>query len=222
MIIIGYLCVPQGDSLHESLTQYMNHVVKSDNRRVIAAMIRSGHSVPDTVGEMGLRYVPEKHRLDEETGEPIIEVYGMGAMVARGTFSCADATAYESAVHEEKYGIPTWCMSVAQGDEDAHAVFVTRDRLVDPTLNFIKGRRDVLRVKPLVRTPNSCSIQNGRVVCEEDLACSIDQYGIWSCPDVPGLDGRREKIESIHDTEIGGSWAKISNGAVAPLRRRGP
>lgn len=222
MILRGHLCVPAGASMNETLTSYMNYVVKPDNRKVIAAMLRDGQHVPDTMAELGLRYVPEQHHIDPATGEPIIDVYGLGPMVERGHFSCADAASFEAAVLEEKYGIPTWCMSVPQGDNDMHAVFVTRDRLIDPTRNFLQGRRDVLRVKPLMHTPNACRIENGRVVCDEELACTLDEYGVWSCPEVPGLSGRRETVASIHDTGQGAGWVRTKNGAVAPLRRRGP
>jgi len=218
MIIICHLCVPQGESMHQTLTCYMNEIVKPDNRRVIAAMLQDGQHVPDTVGELGLRYVPEQH-VTSDDGEPIVKLYGMAAMVTRGQFSCGDAAGYEAAVLEEKYGIPTLCQSVAQGDDDAHAVIVTRDRVIDPTLNFLQGRRDQLRTKPLQRTPSACIIENNRVICEEEMACSIDERGLWSCPALPGLTGRRESVVSLHDSKSG-SWAKIKNGAVVPVKRR--
>jgi hypothetical protein len=221
VIVTLYMCMPEGESMRRQFARLMNEV-KNDNRRVIAAMAASGYPIADTVGELGLRYVPEKHRLGPD-GEPVMNIYGMRAMLARKTFSCGDATAYEAAVLEEIYGVYAECLSVAQGDDDMHAVFVTPDHVVDPTANFLNGRREQVRPRP-VRDAIACSIEDGRVVCDEEPDCCVDEDGQWSCPTVPGLGRRREPIVSVHGNG-NARWARTQSGAVVPVcppRRRGP
>lgn len=220
MRVTLHLCMPRGQTMREQFSRLMNEV-KHDNRRVIRAMLAEGIPVSDTVGELKLRYVPAEHRTDAD-GEPLMDIYGIRMMIDTGEFSCGDAAAYEAAVLEEKYGIAAHCMAVAQGDDDMHGVFATSERVVDPTLNFLQGRRMDSRVKKAPRTvkPNACTIQDGRVVCDEVEACTIDERGVWSCPVLPGLSGRREpnvKIEGRGNSR----WGVARDGAVMPVRRRG-
>lgn len=193
-------------------------IVKRDNRAVIAAMLSDGQVVPDTVGELGLRYVPEQHRKDE-FGQPIMNIYGLRDMVGRNTFSCGDAAAYESAVLEEKYGVPTLCVAVAQGDDDLHALFVTVDDVIDPTANFLAGRKVIVPMVDERLEPSACHIEDGRVVCVEEDACSVDEYGVWHCDPIPGLSGRRIPVSGIRRTRNGGGWARTREGVVVPVRR---
>lgn len=214
MIVTLHLCMPEGEPMRRQFARLMNEV-KADNRRVIAAMLRSGQHVPDTVGELGLRYVPAQHRV-ADNGEPLMEIMGIRAMIDSGTFSCGDASPFEASVLEEKYGIvPCECLSVAQGDDDMHAVFVTPERVIDPTANFLSGRRDIVRAAA-VRAGQACMIEDGRVVCDEDPVCCVDEHGNWTCPVVPGLAGRREPIVSMHGTG-NNRWARTASGAVVPV-----
>ena len=219
MIIIKHMCVPPGQAMRTTIAHEVNSM-KHDNRRVIAAMLAEGLPVHDNMADMGLKYVPEQHELDA-SGEPIIRLYGIYDMIERGTFSCGDASGWESAVWEEKYGIPTECLSVAQGDDDMHAVFAAIDRVVDPTFNFLHGRREPIPRQPrhVKLARNSCSIEGGRVVCDEDPACFVDERGVWSCPIVPGLSGRRENVKEIRGTSSG-RWARTRSGAVVPVGPR--
>lgn len=193
-------------------------VVKRDNRAVIAAMIAEGQDVPETMGELGLTYVPEQHRQDDR-GEPVMHVYGMRDMVARRTFSCGDAAAYEAAIVEEKYGVPTLCVAVAQGDNDFHAVFVTIDDAVDPTANFLAGKRVPIPMADDPLPASACRIEDGRVVCVEEEVCSVDDRGTWHCDPVPGLSGRRTNLRKIQRTRNGSAWGQTKEGAVVPVRR---
>ncbi len=214
MILSLYLCMPEGEAMRQAFARYMNEV-KDDNRRVIRAMLDAGMPVPDTVGEMGLSYVPAQHRLGAD-GEPVMEIHGMRSMMTNGTFSCGCAAAYESAVLEEKYGIPTACIAVPQGADDNHGVFVTPERVIDPTANFLTGRRDAVRARP-VANPKACTIgDDGRVVCDESPECCVDENGVWNCPIVPGLSKKRAKLQSIHG-EHGSRWARTDTGAVVPV-----
>src|SRR5690554_615484 len=105
MRVTLHMCGPQGEALRQQLSNVLN-TLKMDNRYVINAMLNSGSDVPDTVIDAGLDYVPSRHRKTRD-GDPVLDFYGMRRMFASGTFSCADAAAYEAAVLEEKYGIPT-------------------------------------------------------------------------------------------------------------------
>jgi hypothetical protein len=187
MIVRMHLCMPEGDAIRSRFGEILE-VVKRDNKTVIAAMLYEGIDVPDTVGELGLVYVPEQHRLDA-SGHPVLDVYGMRDMIARGTFSCGCAAAYEAAVIEEKYGVPTQCLSVAQGDDDFHGIFVTADSVVDPTANYLQHRRTPIpNVRDMV-AGQACWIEDGRVICDEEDRCCVDERGVWTCPAVPGLTG---------------------------------
>lgn len=214
-----HMCMPEGDAMRRRFADLME-AMKLDNRAVIAAMLDGGYDVADTVGELGLEYVPERHRKDAH-GQPIMNIYGIHDMVSRGTFSCADAVCYEAAVLEEKYGVPTLCLAVAQGDDDQHAVFVTVDDVIDPTANFLADRKPrIPRVRSAQRVAgSSCTIEDGRVICVEPDVCAVDENGRWHCPAVPGLSGRRAKIGPIRRTPNGQMWARTKDGAVVPVRR---
>jgi hypothetical protein len=220
MIVSCHMCMPEGDAMRARFGDLME-MLKRDNRAVIAAMLADGIDVPDTVGDLGLRYVPAPHRKDEHA-QPIMELYGLHDMVTRGTFSCGDAVAFESAVLEEKYRTPTLCIAVAQGDEDMHAVFVTVDDVIDPTANFKAKRRwRPPHVSKRDRLAGSaCTIEDGRVVCVEEDVCAVDEDGRWHCPPMPQLSGRIAQIGEIRSSANGGMWARTADGAVVPVRRR--
>jgi hypothetical protein len=218
MKITLHMCMPEGDGSREGYNDALR-MIKRDNQRVIAAMMHAGDHVPDTVGEIGLQYVPAPRRNDPVTGKPLMDVYGFYDMVQRGVFSCGDAAAYESAVFEEKYGIRTEPLSVPQGDNDFHGIFVTADGVVDPTENFLRGRRPKLP-RPLEQPMSDCWIEDGRVRCNEPASCAIDERGVWHCPVVPGLTGRREPIGNVQVSSRGQAWARTrKTNAAVPVRR---
>lgn len=213
------LCMPEGDGARETYRSFMA-LTKADNRRVIRAMLRDGIDVPDTVGELGLEYRPEQRRRDAN-GEPLMEIRGMYHMLENGFFSCGCAAAYEGAVLEEKYGILTECEPVPQGDDDFHAIVITEYGAFDPVANYLRAEK--------MRLPNprrrqtgieACRIVNGKVICDEPTQCCVDERGVWSCPAVPGLTGKREKIGPIQRSPKGQAWARTKSGAVVPVCRR--
>ena len=213
-----HLCMPEGDGSRESYAEGLSQI-KRDNRRVIAAMLRAGIPVVDTVGELGLQYVPEQRRFGPD-GRPLMDIYGIHDMVERGTFSCGDAAAYEAAVLEEKYGVVAETLSVPQGDNDFHAVYVTSNGLVDPTANFLAGRsRPMIPARNPRMRGKDCRIEDGRVICNEPAACVVDTRGVWSCPIVPGLTGKRESIGKIEVSPRGQAWARNRSGGAVPVRR---
>lgn len=214
-----HMCMPSGDAMRHRFSELME-VMKADNRAVIRAMLDDGMDVPDTVAELGLRYVPAQHRLDAH-GQPIMDVYGLRDLVAMGTFSCGDAASLEAAVLEEKYGMPAVCLAVAQGDDDLHGVFATSDGIVDPVANYLTGTRWKAPRRRRALPAYSCEIKDGRVVCVEPDVCAVDERGVWHCPEVPGLTGRRESIETIEQSDNGQLWARTKGGAVVPVTRRG-
>ena len=218
MIVTLHLCMPSGETMRQQFTRLLNEV-KDDNRRVVAAMLAAGEHVPDTVGELGLSYLPEQHRTDRN-GEPVMAIYGLRAMLDRGTFSCGDAAGFEASVMNEKYRVPARCLAVSQGIEDLHAVYVTPEMTVDPTANFLAGRRSP-RPRVVADPTGVCTIVDGRVVCDEEPDCCVDENGQWSCPVIPGLSARREKIGRIFSRD-GARWAQTPTGAVVPVCRRGP
>jgi len=217
VIVTLYLCMPEGETMRQQFTRLLNEV-RDDNRRVLAAMMAAGEHVPDTVGELGLSYVPEQHRTDMH-GDPIMDLYGLRGMLDRGSFSCGDAAAYESAVMYEKYAVPARCLAVAQGAEDMHAVYVTPERVVDPTANFLSGRR-LTQPRAVADPTGMCTIVDGRVVCDEEPDCCVDENGQWMCPAVPGLSNRRERIVGGIFSRQGARWAKTPSGAIVPVCRR--
>ncbi len=220
-----HMCMPEGDGSREGYEDALE-ALKRDNRRVVAAMLADGQHVADTVGELGLVYVPETPSFDA-SGRPVMNLYGVADMVARGTFSCGDAAAYEAAVLEEKYGVPTRLVSAPQSGNQFHAVVVTQDGVFDPTANFLAGTRwtqPEIGVGEVQRM--ACAIENGRVVCDEPSSCCVDERGVWHCNDVPGLSGRREEIGTVQRAANGQSWARTRSGAIVPVctapRRRNP
>lgn len=219
MRVTLHLCMPEGDAMRQRFSDLME-IQKRDNRGVIAAMMANGIEIPDTVGDLGLKYVPEQHRVDDR-GQPIMDIYGIRDMVERNAFSCGCAAAYEAAVMEEKYGVPTLCLSVAQGEDDLHAIFVTSKSVIDPVANYFSGHRPPIPSSPVYVQESACIIgDDGRVVCVEDEVCAVDEQGRWDCPGVPGLTGRRATIGNIHTTANGAAWARTPEGAVVPVRRR--
>lgn len=210
--------MPQGDAMRARFGDLME-LVKRDNRGVIAAMLADRIEVPDTVGDLGLRYDPERKRSDSH-GQPIMSIYGLRDMVSRGTFSCGDAAAYEAAVLEEKYGIRTLCIAVPQGEDELHGIFVIEDGAVDPTANFLSKTRSVMpQIHHAQVERSQCSIEHGRVICFEEDRCSVEEDGTWNCPDIPGLTGRRVALGPVRRTRTGQAWARTSDGSVVPVRR---
>lgn len=133
MRVTLHLCSPPGEATRRELARLLN-LLKEDNRLVIAAMMREGYQVPDTVWEMELRYRPPT---PDEAKTPMQEFYCMADMVERGEFSCGDAAALEAAVQTEKYGRDTEVLCVAQGSYEYHAIYVCGDGAVDPTQNWL-------------------------------------------------------------------------------------
>lgn len=217
MIVTLKLCMPEGDAMRRTFEELME-TMKRDNRRVIRAMLNDGQHVADTVGELGLRYDPERHRFDHHR-QPIMTLRGVRDMVAERKFSCGDAASYESAVMEEKYSVPTECVAVFQDDDYLHGVFVTCDDVVDPTSNYLAQRRSPIPTPTVPVEGSACIIEDGRVVCVEDDECSVDASGTWHCPSVPGLTGKRVQIGRIERTPSGHTWARTADGAVVPVRR---
>ncbi|MCH9637718.1 MAG: hypothetical protein K0U16_07225 [Gammaproteobacteria bacterium] len=218
MRVAVHLCMPEGDAMRARFGELME-LVKRDNRTVIAAMLANGDEVPDTVGEWGLLYDPEQHRTDEH-GEPVLDIFGVRQMVRRGRFSCGCAAALEAAILEEKYGVPTLCVAVSQGEIDLHGVFVTCDSVVDPVANYLSGRKAKVPTPQVPVDGSACIIgDDGRVVCFEEDVCAVDENGVWDCRAVPGLTGRRASIGRIHRTSNGQAWARTRGGAVVPVRR---
>jgi hypothetical protein len=211
-----HLCMPEGDGSRESYEDALEFL-KRDNRRVIAAMLGAGQDVADTVGQLALVYIPEQPRLDG-SGRPLMDLYGLHDMVTRGSFSCGDAVGYEAAVLEEKYGVPTRCVSCPQDDNYFHAVYVTNEGAVDPTANFLTGVTPQVPRTSNPVTPMACEIgPDGRVVCDQPSSCCVDEHGVWSCPAIPGLTGRREAIGPIQRSPHGQAWTRTRNGAVVPV-----
>lgn len=217
MIVTVNLCMPEGDAMRQRFAEFME-LLKRDNRAVIAAMRASGTEVPDTIGELGLQYVPETNRTDAY-GQPVMQLYGLHDMVERGTWSCGDGVAFEAAVLEEKYGVPTLCIAVSQGDDNLHGVFVTPEDVVDPLANYRSGRSTPVPRRSKNVEGSACRIEDGRVICVESDACAVDENGRWVCPRLPGLSGRRAAIGQIYRTPNGQAWARTPAGAVVPVRR---
>ena len=217
MIVTLNMCMPEDDAMRQRFGERMA-LLKRDNRAVIAAMRGSGTDVPDTMIDLGLPYVPETHRTDAY-GQPVMELYGIHDMMERGKWSCGDGSSWEAAVLEEKYGVPTLCIAVAQGDDDQHGVFVTAEGAVDPVANYHSGRRSPIPRRSNAVTGSSCTLQDGRVICVEPEVCAVDENGRWNCPGLPSLSGRRAEIGRVIRTPNGQAYARMPNGAVVPVRR---
>lgn len=133
MRVTLHLCGPPGEATRRELARLLN-LLKEDNRLVIAAMLKSGYNVPDTVWDLGLTYTPPT---PDEANTPEQRFYCLADMVENGWFSCGDAAAYEASVQEEKYGNDTEVLVVPQGAFEYHAIYVSGDGPVDPTQNWL-------------------------------------------------------------------------------------
>lgn len=135
MIIKSHFCAPPGEARRRIITQLLN-IHKDDNRTIIQALLAKKVEVADTVWELGLKYVPP---MGAEAESEIQPFYSIVDMLERGEFSCGDAAAYEAAVQEEKYSVPAFCMCVAQGSNDYHAIYVTAAGPTDPTEDWLRA-----------------------------------------------------------------------------------
>jgi hypothetical protein len=158
-------------------------------------------------------------------------------MFDSGEFSCGDAAAYEAAVQEEKYQVPTEVICVpTTSDSDYHGVYVTPNEVVDPTENWLRywegslgleaesykksqsTRRSSGKVEELGA---SCKIENGRVHCSvEDAACCVDlEAKVWRCPD-PELNGKPVRIKKVFKSR-NQKWAQTDDGIFVPVCQGG-
>ena len=232
MIVTLHMCGPEGEVLRRQLAEALN-MLKDDNRYVINAMLNSGEHVPDTVIDADLDYEPSQH-MKAVHGEPTQEFFGMKRMFEMGTFSCGDAAAYEAAVQEEKYGVPTEVIvTPTTGDSDYHALYVTPEDVVDPTENWFRywAAQIGLEQKPLV-TPKrsskssaadlnaSCEIVNGRVACHSDAGdgCCVDvDRGVLTCGNA-NLSGQRVEIDEVFTSPYTDQrWARTKDGMFVPV-----
>jgi hypothetical protein len=233
MIATLHLCGPEGEALRKQLSDMLN-MLKQDNRYVINAMLNGGLEVPDTVAEAGLEYVPSRHQ-KAGNGEPVQVYYGMRSMFDSGTFSCAEGASYESAVMEEKYGVPTECMAVEFDGGDFHAIFVTPEGEVDPTENYLRfwegqlGDPNVPPVPVSRRTRKipkdagpSCHIVEGRVSCDVESAgpCVDAKRKRWNAPGSP-LHGKAANIDEVFTGQDSRRrWARTGTGIFVPVCQR--
>lgn len=233
MIVKLHLCGPEGEALRQQLANALN-TLKQDNRYVVNAMLNSGMEVPDTVIEAGLNYVPSRH--EQSGGRPVQAFYGMKDMFESGEFSCGDGAAFEAAVMEEKYAIPTEVLCVATGDADYHGLFVTPNGVIDPTENWLRHWEGELGMpagtakqlpsplkKPSGPQPElgaSCRIVDGRVQCDVDgdAACCVDvERSVWRCSD-PSLDGKPVQIAEVFQGKTTKQrWARTTEGVFVPV-----
>lgn len=209
MIIVTHMCVPEGEPMRQRYAHAMNGL-REDNMLVIAAMLREGIVVMDTVGELGLEYDPEVFTWNED-GEPVFHLYGLRAMKRRRKFSCGDAAGYEAAVLSAKYGIPTECVSVAMSEDDQnHGIVVTPDGPYDPVARWKSGnpyRPRIPRVRQVVAP--DCRIEDGRVQCDLPPRGCVNDRGVW----VSGpRAGKREIL-----VKKSGRFATTREGVVVPL-----
>lgn len=238
MIVTLHMCGPEGEALRQQLANVLN-TLKKDNRYVINAMLNSGMEVPDTVIEADLNYVPSRHEWTPE-GRPIQVFYGMKSMFESGEFSCGDAAAYEAAVQEEKYNVPTEVICVpTYTDEDYHGIYVSPYAVVDPTENWLRyweamlgfGGTPPKTVKQKKLSPRAvqslganCKVVDGRVSCEVEAnaACCVDlDRGVWRCPD-PKLNGRKVKIKEVFQGQTTNQrWARTDKGVFVPVCQGG-
>lgn len=241
MIVTLHMCGPEGEALRQQLANTLN-TLKRDNRYVINAMLNSGMDVPDTVIEADLNYVPSRHEWDPHTRQPTQVFYGMKAMMDSGEFSCADAAAFEAAVQEEKYGVPTEVICVPTSSVDnLHGIYVTPQAVVDPTENWLRYWETMLglgghppdsmpkpqqqkllsSIQTAQKLGASCKVVDGRVNCdvEDDAACCVDlDRKVWRCPD-PELNGKPVQIAEVFQGEKGHVWARTEEGVFVPVCR---
>ncbi len=137
MIVHLHLCGPHGEGQRRLLDSLLD-VLKTDNRMLIQAMLKDGRAVPDTMEELGLEYNPPTHAEAEVGAQGL---YGLAAMVERGTFSCGDAAGWESAVMEEKYRTAAIPFSrMVRSDGRWHALYRTSQGEVDPVARWLGAR----------------------------------------------------------------------------------
>lgn len=134
MKVVLHLAGPPGEATRRELQQALD-IVKEDNRLIINAMLNSGFDVPDDMWDMGVVYDPP-NVVEANTAAQGFFCYV--DMLNNGTFSCGDAAAWEAAVLEEKYGIPTQTMITPQGSYDYHAIYVAPEGAVDPTDKWLR------------------------------------------------------------------------------------
>jgi hypothetical protein len=219
MIVELHLCGPGGDVRRQQLARLLNEL-KQDNCCVINAMLNAGESVPDTVIELGLDYDPAQGVAKQSERQPF---YGMRKMVELGTFRCGDASAYEAAVLETKYGIPTMVLVVPQGKIEFHGIFVTSTEVVDPTENWLRHwearmhpqsvnpwKSPAAGLRPVEQLP-MCSIENGQVECtgmDDHTGCCVTRSGRWRCPQDHPLHGVDAEVKARR-TRGGKHWALV-------------
>lgn len=201
MIVETHLCGPEGDVRRQQLARFLNEL-KLDNAYVINAMLNDGQHVADSVIELGLDYDPKGGT--PEGNSPRQRFYGFRKMMELGTFRCGDASAYEAAVMEIKYGIPTMVLVVPQGNTEYHGIYVTSTGAVDPTENWLRyWEARMAQRTPKVSNPAEglkqveqlpmCRIDNGKVECtglEDHTGCCVGADGRWRCPDSHPLHGK--------------------------------
>jgi len=207
MLVEMHLCGPDGDVRRQQLTRLLNEL-KRDNCYLINAMLNAGQHVPDTVIELGLDYDPAQGAEKESQRQPF---YGMREMVKIGTFRCGDASAYEAAVLETKYGVPTMVLVVPQGEFEYHGIYVTDQGAIDPTENWLRhwegktgnGARPVENpangLEPVEQNP-MCMITNGKVECTglpDNSGCCVGPNGKWQCPEDHALDGMDADVKKF-------------------------
>lgn len=219
MQVTLHLCGPLGDALRQQLERTLE-ILKDDNACVINAMINEGMDVPDTMIDMGLTYQPASGGNKLSANQ---DFYGMSDMLNRGTFSCGDAAAYEAAVMQVKYGIPTRIVVVPQGQTDFHALYVTSSGPVDPTENWLaysNGRARLRSARRLaveglepVEVGPTCQIVPGTNIVEctkiegYDSSPCVDSRGRWRCPD-SDLHGQPADVRQYRRRD-GVRWALV-------------
>lgn len=224
MIVELHLCGPVGDVRRQQLTRLLNEL-KRDNAYVINAMLNAGQHVADTVIELGLDYDPAGGTPEAETQRQ--RFFGMREMVESGTFRCGEASAYEAAVMETKYGIPTMVLCVPQGATEYHGIYVTEDGAVDPTENWLRYW-EAMEKQRSVKFPNPakgraqveqlpmCRIDNGKVECtglEDHTGCCVGSDGRWRCPDNHPLHGKDADVRRYRSRQ-GQRWALVGTDRV--------
>lgn len=229
MLVELHLCGPEGDVRRQQLTRLLNEL-KRDNVYVINAMLNAGQHVADTVIELGLDYDPAQGREKASERQPF---YGMRKMVELRTFRCGDASAYEAAVLESKYGVPTQVLVVPQGSAEFHGIYVTPEGPVDPTENWLRYWEarthpqgvsrppvDPVKGREPVEPVSMCHIDGGKVQCtdEDDAsACCVDPRGRWNCPDHHPLHGSSADVQARRSKD-GQRWALVGpNKIPVPL-----
>jgi hypothetical protein len=233
VIVEIHLCGPDGDVRRQQLARLLNEL-KQDNCYVINAMLNDGLEVADTVIDLDLDYDPAQGEAKSNDRQPF---YGLRKMVELGTFRCGDAAAYEAAVMETKYGIPSQVHVVPQGRSDFHGIYLTPDGPVDPTANWLRHqlsrnhrqsinpRRPTDGLRPVEQFP-MCSITDGIVECtvvEDPTGCCVSPSGRWNCPADHPLHGQDADVRARKSRD-GRHWALVgpekTTVPVCPTRGR--